>query len=157
MKVAAKHDSNSDGSLSSKEFLSMMNDPAMTSNLTEKLFGTADIDEIFTSLDLDEDGEISSAELVLKAESHNVSLLKPTNSTIVSKKFKTAREYISAIRDTMIKRIDSSFVEDSRTCKILEDYIGSFDSLEEEDKLYLVRCGYLAASGRFSSSSKKWF
>jgi Niemann-Pick C1 protein len=157
MKVAAKHDSNSDGSLSSKEFLSVMHDPAMTSNLTEKLFGTADIDEIFTSLDLDEDGEISSAELVLKAESHNVSLLKPTNSTIISKKFKTAREYISAIRDTMIKRIDSSFVEDSRTCKILEDYIGSFDSLEEEDKLYLVRCGYLAASGRFSSSSKRWF
>ena len=156
MKVAAKHDSNSDGSLSSKEFLSMMNDPTMTSELTKKLFGTADINEIFYSLDLDEDGEISSAELVLKAESHNVSLLKSSNSTIASKKFKTMREYISAIRDTMIKRIDSTFVEDSRTCKILEDYVGSFDSLDEEDKVYLVRCGYLAASRTFTSS-KKWF
>ena len=65
--------------------------------------------------------------LRLKAESHNVSLLKSSNSsTIASKKFKTMREYISAIRDTMIKRIDSTFVEDSRTCKILEDYVGSF-------------------------------
>ena len=71
----------------------MMNDPTMTSELT-KLFGTADINEIFYSLDLDEDGEISSAELDFEPESHNVSLLKSSNSTIASNKFKTMREYL---------------------------------------------------------------
>ena len=46
-----------------------------------------------------------------------MSLLKSSNSTIASKKFKTMREYISAIRDTMIKRIDSTFVEFSNVPK----------------------------------------
>ena len=47
-------------------------------------------------------------------------------------------------------------LEENGKLKNVKDYVGSFDSLDEEDKVYLVRCGYLAASRAFTSS-KKWF
>lgn len=162
MEIAAKHDANEDGTISKEEFVSIFKDPEMTETTEEggteslslSLFGTEDPTTIFNSLDINQDGDLSFAELVQKAAKFNISLLR-IGGTAEAEQFTSLTEYIGAIRDTLVKAIEKNIESNAsdRTMSIFTDYVGSFDyALEEGDKEFLVQKGYMAYPGIVKSN-----
>ncbi len=133
-----------DGRVSRDEIEGLFDSGQLSADDARLLFGSADVHDIFLSLDRNQDGQISYDELLKFMDAHNLDLTaralgtRRTESSSVS-------GFMSNVFHTMLVHIRRSSLKHEdrgRTVPIDTDYVGTADfALEDGDRAFLLDTG----------------
>lgn len=136
-----------DGQVSRDECQQLLSSDDFDKEDALRLFGTTDLEQIFSALDINDDGQIRYTELLQFIDGKNADV-SIGNVMTGHKEIPNLTKHILNIVDTLCLQVSRASLQPTdqhRTVPINTDYIATEDfGVESADKDFLVNCGEVA-------------